>query len=221
MAIEVVLFDLDQTLLDKQKTLTLFAEYQHEHFALHRYAELQTFKNFFISLNNQPLSKTVVYEEIGRQCDIPDKLLEELLQNLNEYFPEFSKGFPGLHYMLVALHKQKYKIGIVTNGRDFYQRHKITALAIEQCMDFIVTSDQLSIRKPEPQIFQYALDYFRVQAANTVFIGDHLEADIFPAKELGMLTIHKTTDASSNAHASTNCLKNIPRIIDKLTKYEA
>ncbi|WP_298787626.1 HAD family hydrolase [uncultured Marinococcus sp.] len=221
MAIEVVLFDLDQTLLDKQQTLTLFAEYQHEHFALHRYADLKAFKNIFISLNNQLLPKTVVYQKIGRQCAIPEKLLEDLLQNLNEYFPEFSKGFPGLHHMLAALHKKNYKIGIVTNGRDFYQRNKINSLAIQQYLNLIVTSDQLNIRKPDPQIFQYALDYFRVQAANTVFIGDHPEADISPAKELGMLTIQKTKDTSSSSHVSTDRLESIPRIIGKLNEYEA
>lgn len=221
MGTEAVLFDLDQTLLDKQQTLTLFAEYQHEHFALHRYTDLKTFKNIFISLNNQLLPKTVVYQKIGRQCGVPERLLEELLQNLNERSPEFSEGFPGLHPMLAALCKKNYKIGIVTNGRDFYQRHKITSLAIQQYLDLIVTSDQLNIRKPDPQIIQYALDYFRVQAANTVFIGDHPEADIFPAKKLGMLTIHKTTEISSSAHASTDCLEDIPWIIEKLNEYEA
>ncbi|WP_022794548.1 HAD family hydrolase [Marinococcus halotolerans] len=218
MATDAVLFDLDQTLLDKQQTLSLFAEYQHEHFALHRYAYLQTFKDIFISLNNQLLPKTVVYQEIGRQCGIPKKFLEQLLQNLNECYPKFSEGFPGLHHMLAALHKKNYKIGIVTNGRDFYQRNKITSLAIQQYLDLIVTSGQLNLRKPDPKVFQYALDYLRVQAANTVFIGDHPEADIFPAKKLGMLTIHKTTNASPCAHASTDRLEDIPRIIGKLNE---
>lgn len=220
MSIELVLFDLDQTLLDKQQTLTVFSEYQYEHFALHRYADLHTFKHTFISLNNQPLPKTFVYEELGRQFGIPDKLLEKLLQHLNHHFPESSEGFPGLHPMLEALHKKNCKIGIVTNGRDFYQRNKITSLAIQQYLDLIVTSGQLNIRKPDPKIFQYALDYFRVQAANTVFIGDHPEADIFPAKEMGMLTIHKTADTSSSAHVSTDCLGDITRIIGKLSEYE-
>ncbi|MDZ5783103.1 HAD family hydrolase [Marinococcus luteus] len=221
MATKVVLFDLDQTLLDKQKTLAVFSEYQHTQFALHRYADLGTFQNSFVSLNNQLLPKAVVYQEIGRKCSIPEVLLGELLQHLNERLPEFSEGFPGLHNMLAILNKENYKIGIITNGRDFYQRHKITSLAIEQYMDLIVTSDQLNIRKPNPQIFQYALDYFQIQAVNTVFIGDDLKADISPAKKLGMLTIHKTTDSSSSAHASTNCLEDITRIIETLAEYEA
>ena len=45
-------------------------------------------------------------------------------------------------------------------------------------------------RKPDPAIFLYALNLIRVKAEGAMMIGDNLESDIEPARELGMKTLH-------------------------------
>lgn len=44
--------------------------------------------------------------------------------------------------------------------------------------------------KPDPAIFRYALRHFGAPASACVYIGDNLEKDIKPARELGMKVIH-------------------------------
>lgn len=213
MVIKAVLLDLDQTLLDKQQTLETFSAYQYDHFALHLFVDLQTFQHTLITLNNQLIPKTALYRKLIRSSRLPDSYFEKLLHHLNSHLPEFSKGFPGLDTMLATLQHQRYKLGIVTNGRDFYQRHKIASLAIQQYMHLIVTSEGIKIRKPDLPIFQYALDRLNIPAAQTVFIGDNMEADILPAQALGMRTIHKTSMPSSNADICTDRLEELPQMI--------
>ena len=55
----------------------------------------------------------------------------------------------------------------------------------------IVTSADLMRPKPRPEPFLRALDALAVAAADAVFVGDSLEADVRGAKALGMTTVWK------------------------------
>ncbi|OUR76016.1 hypothetical protein A9Q77_03850, partial [Marinomonas sp. 42_23_T18] len=77
----------------------------------------------------------------------------------------------------------------VTNGRDFFQRNKIEALGLANYFDVIVTSGELGVKKPNPLIFNTALEQLGAQAKECIFIGDSLTADMLPAKQLGMKTV--------------------------------
>jgi len=84
----------------------------------------------------------------------------------------------------------KYKLGIVSN------------FAIPECVvkllethdlykffDVVVVSGAVNKRKPSPEIFQQALEKLGVDASETVFVGDTVDADIKGAKDTGMKTI--------------------------------
>jgi FMN phosphatase YigB (HAD superfamily) len=50
-------------------------------------------------------------------------------------------------------------------------------------------SGELGFGKPDPRIFQYALDRAACDPKEAAMIGDRLDYDIMPAKKLGLLTI--------------------------------
>ncbi|MDD9265596.1 GNAT family N-acetyltransferase [Paenibacillus sp. GCM10023248] len=221
-AIDTVIFDLDQTLLDKNKSLINFAFYQFEKFSLSRFIPNRNdFIEKFTELNHLVMPKEHVYEQLIGFFNIEKNLFEELLDDLNNNFHLYCIGFDGLHEMLASLTSQGYKLGIVTNGRDFYQRNKIKALGIADYFSDIVTSGSVHIKKPDHAIFQIALTNLKAISSCTVVVGDSMRADIVPAKELGMFTILKSKDTSSILpDAICDNLKEIPNLIKSLSVNE-
>jgi len=84
----------------------------------------------------------------------------------------------------------KYKLGIVSN---FAIPECVVQLLKTHCLekffDVVVVSGAVNKRKPSPEIFQQALEKLGVDAFETVFVGDTVDADIKGAKDTGMKTI--------------------------------
>ena len=53
----------------------------------------------------------------------------------------------------------------------------------------MIASAEEGVEKPNPRIFQIALERANCLPENAVMVGDRLDNDIIPAKELGMKTI--------------------------------
>lgn len=62
-------------------------------------------------------------------------------------------------------------------------------MGIGKYIDLSVSSAETGIAKPDPAIFRLALEQANCAAENAVMIGDRLDNDIIPAKQLGMHTI--------------------------------
>lgn len=102
--VDTVIFDLDQTLLDKEQSLINFANYQYEEFSLVRFIpEKIDFVEKFSELNNIVMPKEEVYERLVDIFKIEISLYDELLADLNNNFHVYSVGFSGLHEMLETL----------------------------------------------------------------------------------------------------------------------
>lgn len=184
-----------------------------------QFVSKEYYHSVFVYWHNQVMEKTSVTKTIIEQCQIEPCYYNDLLEDVNNRLPLFSVGYDHLHNMLRECKTLRCSLGIVTNGRDFYQKNKIEALGIEDFFDTIVTSGALKIKKPNPYIFHYALDQLNAKAGESVFVGDNLEADIIPAQRMGFYTIHKIKEKSSPADKVTNDLMDIPVLIKEINHY--
>ncbi|GLX71536.1 HAD family hydrolase [Paenibacillus glycanilyticus] len=195
-----VIFDLDQTLLDKDCSLVRFADHQYDSFQLKIFGiDKAEFIHQFTLMNHVVRPKEEVYKELIELFQIDPSLITGMLEDLNRNFARYAVGYPGLIEMLEELKASSFQLGMITNGRVFYQRNKIQSLGIENFFDEIIISEAVGLRKPDPAIFQLALTKLGVAASQSVFVGDNLKADIIPAKELGMATIWKQKNTSNEA----------------------
>ena len=81
-----------------------------------------------------------------------------------------------------------YLLGVVSNfygNLDFILRD----LRLRNLFDILIDSTLVGVKKPDPQIFQIALDRIGVTPPDTIVIGDSYDRDIQPAKILGCTTI--------------------------------
>jgi 2-haloalkanoic acid dehalogenase type II len=90
---------------------------------------------------------------------------------------------------LEKLRKEGFKLGLITDGyRDELER-MLSKFGLQDFFDVCVCADTIGKRKPNPQVFKYALDKLNVSPSETVFVGDRLDIDYLGAKEAGMTPI--------------------------------
>jgi len=85
--------------------------------------------------------------------------------------------------------RQRYKLGIVTNGPAFMQWPKLRKFGIQDLVDHVVVSGDLGIHKPDPAIFQHLLAEAGVEAAHAAHVGDSVHSDIAGARAASMTAI--------------------------------
>ncbi len=89
---------------------------------------------------------------------------------------------------LMALHVRGLKLGLISNSHrclTSFQSH----FAIEGLMSVTVSSAEFGHMKPDPRIFQEALDRMEVSASRAVMVGDSLAHDVQGARRAGMRAV--------------------------------
>ena len=89
--------------------------------------------------------------------------------------------------MLEILSK-KYKLGIIAN-QSLGTKDRLDNWNIGKYFDVVVASAEAGCAKPDLKIFNLALEQAGCKPNEAVMIGDRLDNDIAPAKQLGMKTV--------------------------------
>jgi len=100
----------------------------------------------------------------------------------------FLKPFPGVVPTLLKL-KNKYKLGVISNGLAVKQWEKLVALGLHHFFEVVVTSQEVGYEKPQKEIFEIAIKKLKLKPEQCVMVGDRLDIDIAGAKLAGMKTI--------------------------------
>lgn len=77
-------------------------------------------------------------------------------------------------------------IGMITNGPTDIQQPKIDLLGIEHLFPFILISGSVGIWKPDPAIFEMALEQAGASPEEAIYVGDSPVADVPGAHSVGM-----------------------------------
>ncbi len=115
----------------------------------------------------------------------------------------------------------KYKLGVVSNFAipECVQK-LLNQQGLAELFDVVVVSAAVNKRKPSPEIFQHALKQLRVTAAETVFVGDTVDADIKGPTEAGMRTVYVDRRPQKDLEQSkpTQTIKSLSELPDALQK---
>ncbi len=99
---------------------------------------------------------------------------EEADSLFSEYLKDYEQCWsllPGVEDFLAATaHLPRV---IVTNGHRPQANKKISGLGLAQHFKAVVTPDDCGARKPNPKIFQYALQLLGVKAEDALMVGDN------------------------------------------------
>jgi HAD superfamily hydrolase (TIGR01549 family) len=90
---------------------------------------------------------------------------------------------------LLPLVKARARVGVVSNNLLDEQREKLRECALEPFVDALVVSEELGVSKPDPRIFQVALERVGAAAGETVMLGDSWTADVAGARACGIRAV--------------------------------
>ncbi|HMN58752.1 MAG TPA: HAD family phosphatase [Anaerolinea sp.] len=101
-----------------------------------------------------------------------------------------------LYEWLTMLHP-RYKTALLTNSwlRDpldlFIKRYHLPEQRVRGAFDAVISSAAVGFRKPDPHIYQAAIDALGVQASEAVFVDD-FEQNVAAARDFGLHAVHFT-----------------------------
>lgn len=199
--IQHIFFDLDHTLWDFDKNSGLTFE---KIFEIHEVdVSLEKFLNVYEPINFKYWKlyreEKVTKQELryGRLKDtfneIDISLSDQLIDNLSEdyiaYLSSFNYVFDSTYDVLDYLNA-KYELHIITNGFEEAQEKKMKASNLRKYFSTVTNSEMVGVKKPNPKIFNFAMDLANAKPEHSVMIGDSLEADIKGAIDVGMQALY-------------------------------
>ena len=167
-------------------------------------------KWLFFDIGSTLVDETKVYDDIFQKIaaaagvsveDVKAQAIEFYKQNKRghrevirllgvdypEWSPLYEELYPDTAKCLRVLEK-KYHLGIIANQIPGAEK-RLEGMGIRRYFDVIVSSAEEGVAKPDPRIFNIALTRAGCTPEQAVMIGDRVDNDIVPAKQMGMKTV--------------------------------
>lgn len=189
-AIDTVTLDLDDTLLEYERTTeeVLAVAFERadvdplfeaaEYYA--RYDEFLAESDSIDDLRTNCFG--VLAEEGGYDPELGRTVAMEYNAERDQSRVQF---LPGAREALDAL-AAHHELAIVTNGAPDMQQAKLASLGIDEWVDTVVFAGHDTLPKPDPAPFHHALDLLDAAPERTLHVGNSLTTDIPGAKAAGL-----------------------------------
>ncbi len=189
--IHAVLFDLDNTLADREAAFSGWCRwFAREHLSLRNAESIKHVVATLVALDDDGhLPRETFFHRVKAQYPNldteADVLIEAFRSELSTHLPPLDDATATL---LAALDGSRLPWGIVTNGSSQNQRRKLRHLGLESRAGCILISEEIGLRKPDAAIFRLAAERLGAPIPQVLFVGDHPEADVVGAGSAGMQT---------------------------------
>lgn len=140
-----------------------------------------------LALSNKQIFEEIVRASLAYQPQYRTVVNKFAFTKVAPYKHELEKLYDNTDLVLKAL-SQKYKLGIIANQTDGLT-DRLNSWGILKYFSFIISSWDYKIMKPDMKLFEIAVEQSGCKASETVMVGDRLDNDIFPAKQIGMKAI--------------------------------
>jgi len=151
-----------------------------------------------LGLPREYLTRLVFHSEIAARAmtgEVPEeaiwKYVAETLGLSDEQLPQFHSDFwegdqldADLAQFMQTL-RPRYKVGIISNALSNARSAMNRKFNLDSYVDDAIYSAEVMLIKPDPRIFQLALERLSVRAEEAVFVDDVLE-NVQAAQGLGM-----------------------------------
>jgi putative hydrolase of the HAD superfamily len=118
--------------------------------------------------------------------DIHDTALADHLSEDYVYWsPRIVRLVSGTMELLDYL-KPKYHLHLITNGFQEVQDTKLSLSGMKPYFETLTVSEEVGVKKPNPEIFHYALRKANATAEESLVIGDEMAVDIDGARAAGI-----------------------------------
>ena len=204
-AIDTVLFDLDDTLLDDSSAYKRAARRVAGELAAERAIDAgRLFTEYVAQANGfwkklsqehltQPLhdARAQLWSDALVAAGGPEDIVlaQRCAADYTRYRAENLELFPGALDLITALRGRGCKLGIVTNGFAATHNEKVDRVGLRPYVDALFLADEMGMVKPDPEIFRHVCRTLGSEPARTAMVGDRYDRDIIGAGTVGLFTV--------------------------------
>jgi len=128
----------------------------------------------------------VFWKHLREDRDVFDRLYARHLDKWRQRRPSLKLSF-GLEREVRAISRH-FKIGIAGQyGGEILRL--LEERSILDCFTVRLTQDDFSITKPDPRYYEQIVQACGVEPQQCIMVGDRIDKDVIPAKQLGMKTV--------------------------------
>ena len=106
-----------------------------------------------------------------------------------QFLPKFTtwsrRVLPGARELLEQL-RPRYRLAALSNSNELHWERNTTELRIIELFEFAISSHQVGLCKPHPDIYKAAIDRANVSSPDAIVFFDDLAANVEAAKSAGM-----------------------------------
>lgn len=206
----IVIFDMDGTLLDSQKDITISINHVRK-----------------INHNLPPLSEAFVVESINKEVrDLPflfykTDTYEDADKELFEkhYAKQCTQNlylYDGVKEVLIMLKDKGVKLAVATNAPTKFAQAMLHSLEVDTLFGLIIGADKVSHSKPNPEMLEYILKFYEFDTAcdKAWMVGDNFK-DMHAAHNAKIEALFATWGFSPNSEGfeAINNPKELLRIV--------
>lgn len=180
--IDTILFDFDGTLMDTNDIILESWQYTFE-----RLRGCRTDEKTLLATFGEPLKMTM-YNFFGGSEEDVERNVEIYRSYQRDHFLNLICLFPGVYEMLQEVRKAGFKAALVTSRLKPTTYQGIEKFGIRDFFDVIVTADDVTRHKPDPEPVLITLKKLGAHPENAMMIGD-TKQDILCAKNAGVTSV--------------------------------
>lgn len=188
-AFDLILFDLDGTLIETAPEIMDAVNDTLRHFALTEVTQQQV--NDWIGHGTRELliSALAYAQHKAIETVRSDALLPAYLAEFDVHYQQRcgtrSHLYPQVRETLTVLFERGVKLAVVTNKEGRYTSTVLNAHKLMPLLHRVVSGDTLSVKKPNPAGIHSCLEQFGVAPARALFVGDS-SIDVASARNAGI-----------------------------------
>jgi len=123
---------------------------------------------------------------------IDREIVDRAVNQWQQVYPGSNYPVTGINEALKSLQK-KYNLGIIANQPP-QAMDELKKYRLEGYFRHIIISDLVGYHKPDPKIFQHAIELTGAKPDQCLMVGDRIDNDVRPAKMTGMRAIWLNMD---------------------------
>lgn len=228
MAVSFVWFDLGYTLIYMQRETSYqlalkdfgfdvpFENIKKE-FHLTDKLFMREYPGFFLQPRDvfMPAYLGLVNYHLGIRANVCE--LNAHWESIKAGIDDYWRPYEGTRAILDALQQKSIGLGIISNW-DCTARDILSAVGLIDYFDPIIISCEVDCRKPDPAIFNLALQTAAVDARNCIYIGDNYYDDAIGSRNVGMpaLIINRFGSLGTEEIADCPVISDISEIFNFL-----
>lgn len=184
MAIKLIIFDLDGTLVDTSRDITIALNHAIRPYGLKELSDREV-----VRLVGEGITR-LIEKVLGEEKSlVRDEVVRRFIDYYSEHIIEYSTPYPYVRKTLEQL--THYKKAVISNKRESLSKRLLDELKLLQYFDIVVGSDTTPEKKPSPIPVLYILLNLQVATLEAVIVGDS-NYDISAGKGAGIRTIAVT-----------------------------